>query len=85
MDSGEEPDTREGRSGAGCGPARTDFDRARALALLRAGTGDPRAEFRDGQDAAIEHLVAARIERNEVDILLISPECLASEEFRMGP
>lgn len=33
------------------------FDRNRALALLRAGVGDLRAEFRSGQAEAIEHVV----------------------------
>ncbi len=33
------------------------FDRHRALALLRAGVGDPSAGFRPGQEEAIEHVV----------------------------
>lgn len=37
-----------------------DVLHARALALLRQGTGDPSAEFRDGQWEAIEQLVVNR-------------------------
>jgi ATP-dependent DNA helicase RecQ len=37
-----------------------NYDSARALELLRAGTGRPDARFRDGQEAAIEHVVEAR-------------------------
>lgn len=131
------------------------FDRNRALELLRAGVGSASAEFRDGQEEAIEHIVEglgrllvvqktgwgksfvyfiatkmlleagsgpallvspllalmrnqigaaermgvrastinsdnqddwdgieARLKRDEVDILLISPERLANERFR---
>ena len=36
------------------------YDSKRALALLRIGTGDPAAEFRDGQEDAIEHVVENR-------------------------
>lgn len=37
-----------------------DFDRGRALELLRTGSGRSDAEFRDGQEAAIRHLVEGR-------------------------
>jgi len=36
------------------------YDPQRAKALLRAGTGDPDAEFRAGQDEAIRHVVEGR-------------------------
>jgi ATP-dependent DNA helicase RecQ len=36
------------------------YDRARALQLLRTGTGRADAQFRDGQEAAIEHVVEGR-------------------------
>ncbi len=37
-----------------------DFDRQRALGLLRSGTGLPQAVFRDGQEEAIRHVVEGR-------------------------
>jgi len=36
------------------------FDSARALELLRKGTGNPEAVFRDGQLEAIQHIVEGR-------------------------
>jgi ATP-dependent DNA helicase RecQ len=36
------------------------YDNTRALQLLRVGTGRPDAQFRDGQAAAIEHVVEGR-------------------------
>jgi ATP-dependent DNA helicase RecQ len=36
------------------------YDNLRALQLLRVGTGRPDARFRDGQEAAIEHVVEGR-------------------------
>lgn len=36
------------------------YDSARALELLRAGTQNPSAGFRDGQEAAIRHVVDGR-------------------------
>src|SRR4051812_27529837 len=36
------------------------YDSTRALQLLRVGTGRPGAQFRDGQEAAIEHVVEGR-------------------------
>ncbi|MBI5444880.1 MAG: ATP-dependent DNA helicase RecQ [Deltaproteobacteria bacterium] len=36
------------------------YDPGRALELLRAGTGLPHTEFRDGQEAAIRHLIEGR-------------------------
>jgi len=37
-----------------------NYDNTRALQLLRVGMGRPDAQFRDGQAAAIEHVVAGR-------------------------
>ena len=36
------------------------YDPQRALELLRAGTGQRHAEFREGQDEAIRHMVEGR-------------------------
>ena len=36
------------------------YDAARAKELLRAGTGLPEAEFREGQEEAVRHLVEGR-------------------------
>ena len=36
------------------------FERARTLELLRIGSGQPKASFRDGQEAAIRHVVEGR-------------------------
>jgi len=41
-------------------PSNTANLQQSALALLRAGVGDPQAHFRDGQFEAIDHLVARR-------------------------
>lgn len=37
-----------------------DFDSRRALVLLRAGTGQPDAGFREGQEDAIRYVVEGR-------------------------
>ena len=45
---------------AATGESEVKFDAARALQLLRIGSGHPEAVFRDGQEEAIRHVVEGR-------------------------